>query len=100
MFGKKPIRELEPPPIAKSNPQAAEVLRVWMVPNQEQQVALKTAWQDPAAWGLLLADIARHVVKAYANEGQNPDEVIKRIRMLWDAEFANPTDMPIQISKS
>ncbi len=32
MFGKKLTKELEVPPIAKSNPQAVEVLRVGLRP--------------------------------------------------------------------
>jgi hypothetical protein len=50
------------------------------------------------AWGLLLADVARHAAKAYANEGHNPADVLARIRQLLDAEFANPTDTPIQLT--
>ena len=97
MFGKKPIRELEVPPIANTNSQAVEVLRVWAVPGQPQQLTLRTTWKDSGAWGLLLVDIARHVAKAYANEGQNPTDVLARIRQLLDAEFSKPTDVPIQL---
>jgi hypothetical protein len=68
MFGKKSVQELEPPPIAKSNPQAVEVLRVWAVPGQPQQLTLKITGKDAGAWGLLLADVARHAAKAYGNE--------------------------------
>ena len=64
MFGKKPIRELEPPPIANTNSQAVEVLRVWAAPGHPQQLKLKTTWKDAGAWGLLLADIARHAANA------------------------------------
>jgi len=64
MFGKKPIRELEPPPIANTNSQEVEVLRVWAAPGQPQQLTLRTTWKDPGAWGLLLADIARHAANA------------------------------------
>ncbi len=97
MFGKKPIRELEVPPIANTNSQAVEVLRVWAVPGQPQQLTLRTTWKDSGAWGLLLVDIARHAAKAYANEGQNPTDVLVRIRQLLDAEFSKPTDVPIQL---
>ena len=97
MFGKKPIRELEVPPIAKSNSQAVEVLRVWEAPGQPQQLTLRTTWKDAGAWGLLLADIARHAAMAYANEGHNSSEVLVRIRQLLDAEFLRPTDTPIEL---
>ena len=97
MFGKKSIRELEVPPIANTNSQAVEVLRVWAVPGQPQQLTLRTTWKDSGAWGVLLVDIARHAAKAYANEGQNPTDVLARIRQLLDAEFSKPTDVPIQL---
>jgi hypothetical protein len=97
MFGKKPAQELEPPPIAKSNPQAVEVLRVWAVPDQPQQLTLKTTWKDAGAWGLLLADVARHAASAYGNEGHNRAEVLARIRQLLDLELSNPTDTPTKI---
>jgi hypothetical protein len=90
-------RELEAPPIASSNSQAVEVLRVWAAPGQPQQLTLRTTWKDAGAWGLLLADVARHAANAYANEGQNKAEVLSRIRRLLDAEFSRPTDNPTEI---
>lgn len=97
MFEKKRRRDLEPPPIASSNSQAVEVLRVWAAPGQPQQLTLRTMWKDAGAWGLLLVDIARHAAKAYANEGHNATEVLARIQQLMDAEFSHPTDQPIQL---
>jgi len=97
VFGKKSKRDLEPPPIASSNSQAVEVLRVWTAPGQPQQLTLRTTWKDAGAWGLLLADIARHAAKAYTNKGQNAAEVLARIQQLMNAEFSGPTDEPIQL---
>ena len=97
MFEKKPKRDLEPPPIANSNPQAVEVLRVWAAPGQPQQLTLRTTWKDAGAWGLLLVDIARHAANAYANEGQNAAEVLARIQQLLNVEFSQPRDKPIQL---
>jgi hypothetical protein len=48
--------------------------------------------------GSMLVDIARHAAKAYANEGQNPIDVLARIRQLLDAEYSKPTDVPEQLS--
>lgn len=84
---------LEPPPIA-ANPKSIEVLRVWAVPGAPQQVTLRPAWKDPAAWGLLLVDIARHASRAYAADGQDEKKVLARIRAGFDAEWGNPTDVP------
>jgi hypothetical protein len=93
MFGKRTnTNGLPVPPIAESDRAAVEVLRVWASPGAPQQVTLRTTWDDPGAWGLLLVDVARHAAKAYANEGRDPDEALSRIRDLWDAEWSNPTD--------
>ncbi len=62
MFGQRK-NELNPPPIA-SEMEAVEVLRAWAKPGSPQQFTLRTTWKDPAAWGLMLADIARHAAKA------------------------------------
>lgn len=97
MFGKRPKRELEPPPVASQNEQSVEVLRVWAAPGQAQEVVLKTTWKDAGAWGLMLADIARHAANAYEGEGHDRAETLARIRQLFDAEFADPTDEPVQI---
>jgi hypothetical protein len=69
-------------PLANSNPQAVEVLRVWAVPGQLQQLTLRTTWKDSGAWGLLLADVGCHAAIAYGNEGRNPAEILVRIRQL------------------
>jgi hypothetical protein len=90
VFKKTLKRDLEPPPIASSNSQAVEILRVWAAPGQPQQLTLRTTWKDAGAWGLLLADIARHAANAYANEGQNSAEVLARIQQLLNAEFSQP----------
>jgi hypothetical protein len=89
--------ELSPPPMAnKTN--ATEVLRVWAAPGAPQQLVLRPTWKDPAAWGLMLVDIARHAAKAYAAEGASEAEVLDRILQSFRAEVEAPTDTPSQIS--
>lgn len=55
-------------------------------------------WKDAGAWGLLLVDIARHAALAYAKEGGDSRLILKRIRELFEAEWANPTDKPQDIT--
>jgi len=94
VFGKRPpTQALEPPPLA-SRRDSVEMVRVWAAPNDGQQIVLRTMWSDPAAWGLLLVDIARHAAKAYEREGRDPAEVLARIREGFDAEWVVPTDRP------
>jgi hypothetical protein len=93
MFGKrKNANELDPPPQAQGDPEAREVMRVWASPESPQVVTLRRTWDDPGAWGLMLVDIARHAANAYANEGMPRAEALARIKALFDAEWAAPTD--------
>jgi hypothetical protein len=97
MFKRK-SNELDAPPISRES-SAVEVLRVWAVSNQPQQVSLRTTWTDSAAWGLMLVDIARHASKAYADgDPQREREVLSRIKQAFDAEWQNPTDEAEQIN--
>ena len=99
MFGKRTKQNsLAVPPVAEENPDAVEVLRVWASPGNPQQLTLRTTWKDPGAWGLLLVDVARHAAKAYEAEGRDPEEVLVRIRKLWEAEWSGPTDAPLDIT--
>lgn len=93
MFGRrKSPQGIAPPPIATENPAAVEVLRVWAAPGAPQQLTLQPTWGDPGAWGLLLADVARHAALAYQREGHDLDEALGRILALLDAELSSPTD--------
>lgn len=83
--------ELEPPPISQTQ-NAMEVLRVWAAPGAPQQLTLQTTWEEPAAWGLMLADIARHAAKAYAAQGASEADSLNRILEGFRAEIASPTD--------
>jgi uncharacterized protein DUF5076 len=89
------MRELPIPSAAKDASTSLEIARVWAA-DGKQHVSLATGlWKDPAAWGLMLADLARHVANAYYElEGRPRDEVLSRIRTGLDAEWSHPTDRP------
>ncbi len=54
-------------------PASFELLRVW-VAQQSQQVTLRPGiWQDPSAWGIMLADLARNIVQVHADADENLD---------------------------
>jgi hypothetical protein len=87
--------ELHPPPGVASDPRATEVLRVCTTGDSQTFVLRADVWSDPAAWGLLLVDLARHVAKAYAEaEGTDPHAVLARVKAGFDAEWNHPTDTP------
>ena len=69
-----------------------EVLRAAIV-DGGLHVALRRAFDDPEAWGMLIADIARHVARIYATEDKfREEETTERIRALYEAEMDAPTD--------
>jgi len=69
-----------------------EVLRAAVV-DGGLHVSLRRAFDDPEAWGMLIADVARHVARIYAREDKFPeDETLERIRVLFNAEMDAPTD--------
>ena len=61
-----------------------------------QHVSLATGlWSDPAAWGIMLVDLARHVALAYQQtQGLQSEDVLDRIKAGFDAEWNNATDKP------
>lgn len=88
------LSELPIPPSSQMSEHATEVLRVWINSDRNMDVALKSAFADPAAWGVLLVDIARHVARAYESDGEFAQvDVLERIRDASDAEWDRPTDL-------
>jgi hypothetical protein len=87
---------LDPPPAATRDKASFELLRVW-VADGGQHVSLRSgAWEDPFAWGIVLADLARHIVNAEALQRKDLDEIAFLERMLegFQAEIDSPTDEP------
>jgi hypothetical protein len=74
------VNELPIPPDQDSDPEATEVLRVWIV-NQQLECSLLTgAFEDPETWGTLLADVIRNVALALKEQdGKDPQETVERI---------------------
>jgi hypothetical protein len=82
------------PPAASRDPRSLEVLRVWIA-NGEQHVGLAFGmWEDPAAWGLLLADLAQHIAEAHAQQDPtiDPEDFLEQLRAGMEAELDGPTD--------
>jgi uncharacterized protein DUF5076 len=88
--------ELVIPGAAEHDPNAFELLRVW-VANQGQHVSLRTGvWKDPAAWGIMLADLARHVANSYHDDAAlDQFQTLDRIKAGLYAELGSPTDAPV-----
>jgi len=88
---KPPFEALHAPPAALEHG-GVEIVRAVVV-DGALHVSLRPAFDDPQAWGMLLADLARHVARIYQNEGKAPEaRTLERVRMMFDAEMDNPTD--------
>lgn len=85
------VSELPLPATIADAERAMEMARVWIVDGDQHVVLSPNLWKDPAAWGLMLADLARHVATAYAGKGHDKEVVLGRIREALDAEWAAPT---------
>jgi hypothetical protein len=89
-----------PPPVfdALHVPPAAldqggvEVLRAVII-DGALHVSLRRAFDDAEAWGMLIADVTRHIARIYAKESAlSEDQVIERVRSIYDAEMDSPSD--------
>ena len=64
-------KQLAVPKAAAGDAGSFELLRVW-VAKQAQQITVRAGvWEDPGAWGVMLADLARNIVTIHAE--QDPD---------------------------
>ena len=86
---------LEVPPGIDGDPDPLELVRAW-VAHKAQHVTIRAGvWEDPFAWGMFLVDLAGHVANAYEQqEGRDRDEVLRRIKDGFEAEWGHPTDEP------
>jgi len=79
-----------PPPALEKG--GYEVLRA-VISEGSLHVSLRRAFDEPETWGILLADIARHVGRIYALEASMREEqVIEKVWAMFDAEMERPTD--------
>ena len=82
------------PPEAEVDANAGEVLRAWVSKGALYCSLKPTVWEDPGSWGILLADVARHVASALQESGKNPLDTLERIRRAFQVEMETPTDKP------
>jgi hypothetical protein len=89
------LEELAVPEQVVGATDSKEILRVW-ISNGQQYVSLRIGvWDDPAAWGILLADLISHVSNLYLEEkGFDRSKVAQRVVSALQAELASPTDVP------
>ncbi|HEV7957225.1 MAG TPA: DUF5076 domain-containing protein [Marisediminicola sp.] len=71
-----------------------EILRVWTT-SAGERVVLRVDTLEPAAWGILLVDIGKHVAHAYARAGtHSANDAFAQLLATFIAEIGNATDSP------
>jgi hypothetical protein len=93
-----PGSQLPIPPEASTDPQAMELMRAWRATGRLHVCLNIGVWdhlgegQEPRAWGIALADAARHIADALAKYAGRPrEETLERIKHELDAELDQPT---------
>lgn len=92
---KNPDRDLLVPSEVEADPKAMEVLRAW-VANEGLVCAVRPElWKDATSWGIVLADVTRHVANARkALYGDDAAITVDKIKAVFNSELTNPTDEP------
>lgn len=89
-------QELTIPPKALDAPDSVEMLRAWVAAGGLHCTLLTGTWKDAGNWGILLADVARHVANATEEADGTPrNETLDRIKLLFNTELNHPTDQPV-----
>ena len=88
----KKRNELAVPVSVDTAERSMELLRVWLVDGDAKIILTPNLWKDPASWGLLLVDLARHLSIHYQSIGLSKEESLERIKAGFEAEWNNPTD--------
>ncbi len=85
------MSELPTPPNLGTDPDATELVRVWII-NQEMACSLYPgAFDDPALWGVVLADVARYVARGLQEtESKDYQAILDVIVNSFQTEIANP----------
>ena len=75
--------QLRVPEPARTDAKSFELLRVWIA-HQDQHISMRVGvWKEPEAWGMMLADLARHIAAAFEQaEKRDPMEMLARIKQV------------------
>lgn len=91
------MRALDPPPTASDDPDATEMLRLWVV-NKNLDVVInigiyeEAGYDEAEAWGVIISDFARHVARALAQRfSKNEEQELAKIRDSFVREMSGPS---------
>jgi len=86
--------DLPIPEAVATDPDAREILWAWTARKGLHCALLPELWEDPACWGIALADVIRHIAHGLAEAGKDEADTIRRKLSGLRAELNFPTDEP------
>lgn len=87
--------QLSIPPGAANDPKAFELVRAWVAQGDLHVSLQMGGWDDPTAWGVVLADLVRHVAAFYAEQKHlQAEQTIERVRDAMDRELDGEQESP------
>ena len=95
------MKTLVVPPAAQRDEEAIQMLSAWIAENGLHCSMKVGMWQkngqnEPRAWGVLLADVVRHLANAVEEEfGEPADKTADLIVQSIQREFDEPTSRAI-----
>lgn len=88
------------PSAALNDPESVEMLRIWIARSglhcsmKIGMFASTSGVPEEKAWGVVLADAARHIANALeATSGRRSRDTLSQIREAFDRELAQPTSI-------
>ena len=91
------MRTLLIPPAAQRDNNSVQMLSAWIAENGLHCTVNIGLWEssggnETRAWGILLADVVRHIANAHKSEfGRNADETIAEVFASLERELEEPT---------
>ncbi len=83
--------ELAIPASVYGDPNPREIFRAWAAHEEFHTIFNPRFWDDPTDWGVFLVDMARHVARAYEQEGVCPSDIaLEKIRSGFNVEWDHP----------
>ena len=83
-------RALSAPQAAIDDPQSSELIRAWVAAKELQCSIRLGVWDDPGAWGKVLADVARQIAAGVEARDEIPrQQTLDRMVKIFVNEFTS-----------
>jgi hypothetical protein len=86
---------MEPPDEVLKDPGARDILQVWVLSDGNLGISMRVAFTDARLWGVMLADLARHMAAAHTRNNTELVEaqVLDTILDVFQDKIAGPSTL-------